>query len=224
MLGTAKQNLETSPALHTRASAYLCFARLFREAPTPALLQQLREHGVLAHVEDAQWFNQAEAIAVEYARLFAVPGEHAVQPYESAYCDTLTIDTSTACSSYFASEPPPTGLTGFLYGPSAVAVCNAYRRAGFELDPARHVLPDHLAIELEFMGRLLGRGECEAAKVFFSEHLGRWVCRCLEDMRQRTATGFYRVVADAAGAFLQQEQRLFLDPELEHAYSRAKGR
>ena len=193
--------------LATRGATYLFFARLFREAPTSALLQQLREHRVLANAAEAQGSDHVEAIAVEYARLFAVPGEHAVQPYESAYCDTLTIDTSTACSSYFAAEPPPTGLTGFLYGPSAVAVRNAYRRAGFELAPAAHELPDHLAIELEFMGRLLERGECEGAKVFFSEHLGRWVFRCLEEIKQKTGGGFYLGVAEALAAALRDEAR-----------------
>ena len=69
---------------------------------------------VAADLADISWPRHAEAIAVEYARLFAVPGEQAVWPYESVYCDTLRIDTSTACSPYFAFEPQPAGLTGFL--------------------------------------------------------------------------------------------------------------
>lgn len=170
-----------------RAAAYLLFARLFREAPSVSLDQ-----------------------AVEYARLFAVPGEQAVRPYESVYCDMLTIDSSTACSAYFESEPQIGGLAGFLHGPSASAVREAYRQAGFELDPTIHELPDHLAIELEFMGRLLERGDVEQAETFFTEHLGRWVFRCLEEIKQKTHSGFYRAVTDTLMSFLQREQGALL--------------
>jgi TorA maturation chaperone TorD len=189
-----------------RSATYRLFARLFSEAPTRAFLQDLVGHGVLSGAQDAKWPDHTEAISVEYAQLFAVPGEQAVQPYESVYCDTLTIDTSTTCSAYFAPEPPAAGLAGFLYGPSAIAVRQAYHRAGFELDSASHELPDHLAIELEFVGRLLERGALDDAKAFFTAHLGRWVFRCLEDVRERAQLmGFYRVVTDGLVTFLQGE-------------------
>ncbi|MBI2246500.1 MAG: molecular chaperone TorD family protein [Armatimonadetes bacterium] len=195
--------------LAERAGLYFFFARLFREAPTAELLREIVQHRWLSNAEeDPQWPNQAEAIAVEYARLFAVPGEQAVRPYESAYCDTLTIDSSTACSAYFESEPQIGGLAGFLYGPSASAVRAAYLLAGFELDSSAHELPDHLAIELEFMGRLLEHGELERAGTFFAEHLGRWVFRCLEEIRQKTPSRFYRAVVDSLETLLQDEQAL----------------
>jgi TorA maturation chaperone TorD len=188
--------------LAARSAAYVVFARLFREAPTPGFLQWLKEHGVLVDVDGAPGTSDAEAIAIEYARLFAVPGEQSVQPYESVYRDTLTIDASTACSAYFSPEPPPSGLPGFLYGPSAVAVRDVYARAGFEVDPATHQLPDHLSVELEFLGHLLQRGDLEDATAFFRTHLGRWVFRCMEEITQKTPSGFYGVVAEALSVFL----------------------
>ncbi|MBI4004428.1 MAG: molecular chaperone TorD family protein [Candidatus Omnitrophica bacterium] len=209
-------------ALQTRAGAYFLFARLFREAPSAALLQEIVHEQLLTcaeqcgagcnglsldPAEDATWPQQVEAIAVEYARLFAVPGEQAVHPYESVYCDPLTIDASTACSAYFEPEPQPEGLTGFLYGPSTRSVSEVYQRAGFELNPSLHELPDHLAIELEFMGQLLARGAQDQARNFFTQHLGRWVFHCLDEIRQETQpTGFYRTVADALVAFLEHDQ------------------
>ena len=120
--------------------------------------------------------------------------------------DTLRIDASTACSPYFEPEPKVSGLTGFLHGPSTGAVREAYRRAGFELGPATHELPDHLAHELEFMGRLLERGDGDHARVFFSEHLGRWALRCLADVKQQAHLAFYRPVADSLTVFLRREQ------------------
>ena len=226
-MNEATADLQTSATanLQERAGAYLLFARLLREAPSTDLLRDIVQHQLLTcaeqcggcpactgttldPAEDATWPQQAEAIAVEYARLFAVPGEQSVQPYESVYCDTLTIDTSTACSPYFESEPQAIGLAGFLHGPSTVAVREAYRRAGFELDPTLHELPDHLAIELEFLGQLLARGAQDQAKDFFTQHLGRWVFRCLEEITQKTHIDFYRVVADTLTTFLRREVEL----------------
>jgi TorA maturation chaperone TorD len=182
----------------TRSERYFFFARVFREAPTSGFLQEIA------------WSQEAELLAVEFARLFAVPGESSVRPYESVYCDALTIDASTACSPYFEPDTPVEGLTGFLHGPSAVAVGEAYRQAGFELDPSVHELPDHLAVELEFMGRLLEQGAVSKAKDFFSEHLGRWAFRCLGEIKKKSNSDFYRLVACQMADFLKQEQALFL--------------
>lgn len=200
----------TTTDLQERAGTYFLFARLFREAPTPELLQEIVQHRVLSNA-DSQWPHQAEAIAVEYARLFAVPGEQAVQPYESVYCDTLTIDETTACSPYFFPEPQRDGgLTGFLHGSSTIAVREAYRQAGFELDPTAHELPDHLAVELEFMGRLLERGATEEAAAFFRDHLGRWVFPCLSEIQQRAQRGFFRDAVASLTEFMQGEHALLL--------------
>lgn len=214
---TAIENHVTDASVQERAGVYLLFARLFREAPTAELLRQLVEHRWLTAaeqwadaersldpVEGASWPKQSEAIAIEFARLFVVPGEQAVRPYESVYTDTLTIDTSTACSPYFDPEPTAGGLTGFLHGASANAVRDAYQHAGFSVEPGSHELPDHLAIELEFMGQLLARGKTNEARAFLTAHLGRWIFRCLEDIQQR-ASPFYRAVAKSLANFLRHE-------------------
>ena len=227
--------MKESPATHQesvistlaeRAGVYFLFARLFREAPTPELLRELVQCQWLSSAErfagdgqqsqvcdidpaeDPHWLDAAEEIAVDYARLFAVPGEQSVHPYESAYCDTLSIDTSAACSAYFENQRPIVGLPGFIGGPSASALARAYAGSGFELDPACHELPDHLSIELEFMGRLLERGDVDATKVFFQEHLGQWAFRCLEDVKRNVPSGFYRIAADTLTTFLRHEQEV----------------
>jgi TorA maturation chaperone TorD len=165
---------------------------------------------MLDPAEDGRWPAQAQAqvIAVDFAHLFAVPGEHAVRPYESAYCDTIEIDASTACSAYFHSAPSGP-VTGLLHGPSATAVLAVYRQAGFELDPAASELPDHVAIELEFVGRLLESAAERQAAEFFATHLGRWVFRCLHDIKRHAQIAFYCTVADVAETFLRFEERAF---------------
>jgi len=209
--------------LHERAAVYLFFARLLRGAPSAELLQEIVRRRLLTlaepsseaedsldTAEEPRWLPDAEALAVEYARLFAVPGERAVRPYESVYCDTVAIDTSTACSAYFAADPTPVRLSGCLHGPSAVTVREAYRRAGFELDPGVHELSDHLALELEFVGRLLERRDVDRANTFFAEHLSRWAFRCVEEISRKTSPGFYRIAADALAAFLRHEQQILV--------------
>jgi TorA maturation chaperone TorD len=195
---TAENQRVSGTNLRARTNLYLFFGQIFREAPTPELLHEIGSS------------EQAGPLAVEFARLFAVPGESSVKPYESVYCDTLTIDTSTACSPYFEPGPQLGGLTGFLQGPSTVAVGDIYRQAGFQISPLVHELPDHLAVELEFMGRLFEREEASKAKDFFAEHLGRWVFRCLEEIEKKSCLDFYRLAARQAADFLKQEQALFL--------------
>lgn len=63
-----------------------------------------------------------------------------------------------------------------------------------------------MAIELEFMSRLLARGSAKEAKAFFAEHLDRWVFRCLEQVAEKTISSFYRVVADCLATFLRRER------------------
>lgn len=221
-----QQSVDT--LVRARAAAYLMFARLFREAPSEALLKEIVQRNLFTATEqwggslkcaghpldpakDTRWLEQGESIAVEYARLFAVPGRQAVQPYESVYCDTLTIDTSINCSPYFSSEPPPDGLAGFLHGTSAISVRDAYRQSGFDLDPSICGLPDHLGIELEFMSLLLERGTLDQAAAFFRAHPGRWVFRCLDEIKQKTdAAEFYRTVVDALAKFLLCEREALL--------------
>ena len=196
---------------------YFLFARLFREAPTRDLLHAIVRHHLLtaargplgirgetAVLEDPTWLEKGEEIAIEFASLFLVPGDQAVLPYESCYCDTLTIDTSTACSPYFEPEAfPKEGLKGFLCGPSTQSVRKAYEVFGFELDPSFHDLPDHVAVELEFMGRLLASGENDQADQFFREHLGRWIEPFLDRMIQQSTSGFYRAVAQSLRGYLK---------------------
>ena len=181
---------------------YFLFASLFREAPTVNLLQAI-----------AKDFSREE-VAVEFASLFLVPGEGMIPSYESFYCDTLTIDTSTACSAYFEPEVSPQGLKGFLCGPSTRSVQKAYEAFGFELGPSFHDLPDHVSVELEFMGRLLGSGKEEEADRFFREHLGRWIGLFLDKVAMQQVSSFYRSVAPSLKEFLAEGK--FLKHDLSH--------
>ncbi|MBI2167016.1 MAG: molecular chaperone TorD family protein [Candidatus Omnitrophica bacterium] len=210
-----------SAELEEKTAVYFLFSRLFREAPDGALLRSVTEQKLLTLafcfsgdavpgnttiLEDPDWPARVDDIAVEYTSLFVAPGEKAVSPYESYYCDRLTIDTSTANSCYFRSESLPEGMKGFLGGESAVQVQTIYEAEGFRKVTAFHELPDHAACELEFMGRMLQAGKEDAAEAFFKEHLGRWIFVFLNHLTKQTVSNFYQKVALSLERFIQREE------------------
>ncbi|MBI4115630.1 MAG: molecular chaperone TorD family protein [Candidatus Omnitrophica bacterium] len=183
-----------------KSGVYFLFSRLFREAPDPSLLNKIE-----SFFEATDLADKVEEIVVEYTSLFVAPGEYSIPPYESFYCDALTIDASTADSPYFQPLCMPTGMKGFIYGSSARAVGKIYQEGGFELDPNFHDLPDHIACELEFVGRLYEKGKREAARNFLKNHLGRWAFNFLNNLEKQDRSVFYQRVAKSLGNFLKFE-------------------
>ena len=160
-------------------------------------------------LEEEDWVEKAEEIAVEYASLFVVPGDDYIPPYESFYRDALSIDHTTANSPYFQADCMPMGgMKGFLYGSSARKVERAYRQGGFELDPRFHELPDHTACELEFVGRCELQGKIDAVEDFVRDHLVAWVFHFLDNLKMQTRSIFYQKVGVCTDSFLKQERRL----------------
>ncbi|OIO38819.1 MAG: hypothetical protein AUJ71_02140 [Candidatus Omnitrophica bacterium CG1_02_49_16] len=184
--------------LEEKTGVYYLFSRLFREAPGIGLVNEIlgRSGGT----------DKTEEVAVEYTSLFVVPGECAISPYESFYRDSLTVDTSTADSPYFQAGCRLEGMKGFLYGVSAVAVEKTYRENGFAVDPRFHDLPDHIACELEFAGRLYEEGKEDAARAFIRSHLSRWVFLFLAELEKQERSIFYRRVAESLKSFLRSAE------------------
>lgn len=102
----------------------------------------------------------------EYTDLFVAPRPR-VYPYESMY----------------RGQPPR------VMGDSTLDVVRHYRRAGFPIPPGWHDLPDHVALELAFMGVLAeneaarwdegadseARAMAHVARAFAEDHLLRWL-------------------------------------------------
>jgi len=124
-----------------------------------------------------------EGLEAEYARLFVGPGRPVAHPYESVYRE------------------------GRVMGDCALAVRQIYAAEG--LAPEGHSLPDHVALELEFMAHLTRReaearerGDEEGAlaclrqqEAFLSEHLGRWLPRFCQRVLTGEAHPFYASLA-----------------------------
>ena len=196
--------VETATA---RSQAYGLLASVFRAEPGSEFIDELRGPrfaGALASldVDLGRDFEAASAAAlredlgIEFTRLFMGPGEH-ISPHESIFVE---VD----------------GDAGGLYGAITVKVKKFIETTGLVYDDAFTGLPDHVSVELEFMGRL---GEFEAEKwingddegaryclsvqkMFAEEHLLRWIPQFCEQVIARAELPFYREMARITSEFV----------------------
>ncbi len=142
------------------------------------------------------------ALKQEYARLFITGPRVPAPPYESVY----RLDVKG-------------GERGLLMGPAAVDVLGEFQEAGLEITPGSGDLPDHIAVELEFMYYLSSR-EVEAwqaqerdnallwqsrQRAFVQEHMARWVPAFSAAVIRSTQVDFYRALARLTQAFIERE-------------------
>lgn len=146
--------------------------------------------------------DRAERLQQDYLRLFSMGrDEPPCLPYASLY-----------------------GERDGWPGPAAAArVQQLYATCGLALSPAlAGELPDHVAVELEFMSFLCGReaeqwtggavgyalGILEQQRPFLSDHLGRWLPRFAHRLGKAARAGFYLRLADASLAFVDHDTQL----------------
>jgi TorA maturation chaperone TorD len=135
-----------------------------------------------------------EELSVEYARLFLGPFETKAPPYGSLYLDG---DRK-------------------VMGDSTLEVIRFYEAAGLSRNKDCMDLPDHIAVELEFMSYLIYK-EAEALEKsdfvtaldmikkqerFLDQFLGRWIIEFCDKIKASTDNGFYLALADCASLFV----------------------
>ena len=190
-----------------RGSMYDLLASVFRKEPDEQFIDTLRGPrfaGAFASVgtELGDEFEQSsagelkESLAIEFTRLFLGPGEH-ISPHESIFVET-------------------DGDAGGLYGLKTVEVKKFIETTGLTYDDAFTGLPDHVSVELEFMGKLAGFesqewdcGNDEAAryclsvqKMFAEKHLLKWVPKFCEKVIAKADLPFYREMARVTSEFV----------------------
>lgn len=123
-----------------------------------------------------------EALLLDYTRLFLGPFVIHAKPYGSVYLEADNV----------------------IMGDSTMAVLERYGEGGFKLSDTFREVPDHIAVELEFLyllhTRLGGEDGADPALAdlkhrFLSEHLGAWVTPFTKAMEAAAETGFYRRLA-----------------------------
>lgn len=139
----------------------------------------------------------AQALLLDYTRLFLGPMDILAKPYGSVWLDQEKT----------------------LMNDSTMGLIDLYKEAGFEMDEEFRELPDHIAAELEFLYLLIFRenealraGETtkleqarKLKRLFLTEHLGRWICPFAAAMRCNAQTVFYRHLADLTEKVVQLE-------------------
>lgn len=156
------------------------------KAVADALDPELRP--AVERLEKAFAADDLQTLLVDHTRLFIGPSRPLAIPYGSFW---LAGDTSLM-------HDPAFSVTGF------------YDEGGFELDESFRDLPDHVAVELEFLyvlffgyhqallaGDDTGARERRALRQRFLEaHLGKWVPAFAAAIREHAKTGFYQALAD----------------------------
>ena len=125
-------------------------------------------------------------LTVDYTRLFLGPPSPRVKPYASSWL-------------------PSKSRTG-EEDPNPLVVIEFYRQGGFDVDERFQDLPDHVAVELEFLYLLTFRRNRaqhdhdiesmnRAASLrdrFLNEHLLRWIVPFSEAVTNEAESSFYR--------------------------------
>ncbi len=144
---------------------------------------------------------ERHALEQQYVRVFMHNSEAVPSlPYESVYLD-------------------PGGQAA---GWTIALLEQEYAAAGLALSPSLKDLPDHVAVELEFMAFMCGQeadawnretvaDAVEALKreaTFLDTHLTRWLSRWARQVAAADSKGVYSVVAETTSAFVSHDRDL----------------
>ena len=135
-----------------------------------------------------------QTLLLDYTRLFLGPNHIIAKPYGSVWLEG--------------------GNT--VMGESTMAVQALYQEGGFDMSEEFREVPDHVAVELEFLYLLIYReneavrnGEHDAREAkaalrqrFLDEHLGRWVGPFTAAVKTGAQSNFYRQLAELTHRFV----------------------
>lgn len=135
-----------------------------------------------------------EELLIDYAKLFVGPNELIAPPYGSVYLDKERK----------------------VMGDSTIKTMDIYREAGLEISKDFKELPDHIAVELEFMYYLIfkeveafRKSDIETANKFIeiqhrflNSFLGLWIDSFSENIKNGTDNEFYKALAECASVFV----------------------
>ncbi len=139
--------------------------------------------------------SSVEELRIDYTRLFLGPFGIRSKPYGSVYLDGNNV----------------------VMGKSTMALLNLYRDGGFHVADNFSEMPDHVAVELEFLYLLnirLAEDHIEVTKrdqlsglerSLLMEHLGRWIVPFAQAMQSGAGTDFYRKLAELTQSFILDE-------------------
>ncbi|MDP2276735.1 MAG: molecular chaperone TorD family protein [Nitrospirota bacterium] len=200
-----------------RENTYRFLASLYLKPPSDSIIAMIKDGSILSAItaneesnagspfyselaefvkNTAEMPNLKEELEAEHTALFALPS--GILPQEAAYLEREKR----------------------LGGRVTISVRQFYERAGMEILDSCIEMPDHIGMELEFMGFLCklekefwdkaaisSLQECiEFQKTFLNEHLSRWVHQCCGKVIVRATYGFYKAIANFTMEFMKGEE------------------
>ena len=147
-----------------------------------------------AALDDCFKSSGVEVLLLDYSRLFLGPFEILAKPYGSVYLDGEKV----------------------VMGDSTMQALELYREGGFDVAEDFLEMPDHIAVELEFLYLLsfrIGKASDDEERShlivlkqkFLEEHLGRWVGTLSEAIGKGAQTDFYKRLADLTEQFVRED-------------------
>ncbi len=206
------KEFDNSTITEEREKTYRFLAGICLKSPSDSLIDMIKDKSILllfpedtdceSYNEISRFINEtaeikniSDQIAAEHASLFSLPSNHL--PHEAVYRDKEKR----------------------LGGKVTMDVSQFYEKAGASILNSCIEMPDHLGMELEFMGFLckMERELRENAdypsldnciylqKTFIDEHLIKWVYPCCEKIVERSTYGFYKAIAHMITEFIKSE-------------------
>ena len=203
--------IEEQNTAEEREKMYKFLSSLCLKPPSDSVISMIEDGSILTGLEGdikgyaelwkfvneaSQMTDLKNELEAEHTALFVLPS--GVIPHEAVYLD---------------KEKK-------LGGRVTMSVKQFYEKAGTEILDNCIEMPDHMGMELEFMGflcklenrlwekaDLLAIQKCiELQKTFLDEHLSKWVYQCCEKIIERATYGFYRAIAYLIMEFVKNEK------------------
>jgi len=199
-----------------RENTYRFLASLYLKPPSDFVIAMIKDGSILSAITceekgaDSSFYsglaefvkNAAERpglkdeLETEHSALFVLPS--GVLPHEAVYLDR----------------------DQRLGGRVTMNVRQFYETAGMEITDSCIEMPDHIGMELEFMGFLCklekefwdkaaisSLQKCIAfQKVFLNEHLSKWAYQCCGKVIESSTSGFYKAIAHLTMEFMKSEE------------------
>lgn len=203
--------IEEQKTAGEREKMYKFLSSLCLKPPSDSVISMIEDRSILAGLESGikgyaelrEFVNEASQITnlkneleAEHTALFVLPS--GIIPHEAVYLDKEKR----------------------LGGRVTMSVKQFYEKAGTEILDSCIEMPDHLGMELEFMGflcklekELWGKADLQGLqrcigfqKAFLDEHLSKWVYQCCEEIIKRATYGFYKGIAHLITDFVKDEE------------------
>lgn len=146
-----------------------------------------------------------EQLRQEFMALFKVPGDRYVAAYESVYRDSGDVGGEEA--------------SGLLMGQSAVDVQKWYQLAAVQISDDYKDLPDHIALELNYLALLCVKEQdfasagndakltrvWEMERDFLAGHVVRWVGQLRDRIHEKSQHPYFQAMADMTVEFTHRD-------------------